>query len=180
MAVTSPLIGKHVSLICANEDDAEFTLALRNDPDLTRYIPKVTNTLEQQRSWIKNQRDKNDDMFFVMQNSKGKKVGTLSFYNIDKGNRRCELGRYVSYGNALENVEAIVLLLDYLFSKNQIESIILNIDKENKKVISLWEKFGATHHSFRDMGNWTATQYHLNSTEYYKNRTKITQLLRWE
>lgn len=41
MAITKPILGKWITLRCAEESDAEFTLAIRNDLKLTKFIPKV-------------------------------------------------------------------------------------------------------------------------------------------
>lgn len=64
--------GQFVYLKSATSDDAEFTLALRQNPALTKYLPKLDITLEQQKNWINIQREKAGDYFFVVRNKIGR------------------------------------------------------------------------------------------------------------
>ena len=64
MAITKPILGKWITLRCAEESDAEFTLAIRNDLKLTKFIPKVNGDIESQKYWIRKQREKYGDYFF--------------------------------------------------------------------------------------------------------------------
>ena len=178
MAVSMPLIGKRVTLRCAEERDAEFTLAIRNDPVLTEFIPRVKGSLEGQRAWIDRQRQKDGDYFYVVENNNGEKIGTLSFYDIDMQSGVCELGRYISYGNAMQNVEAVVLLLDYIFNKMHLKETIMNCDERNRRIIKFWERFGAVFSKTVPMGEWTAAQYRLTPEKYAAHRNETVRLLR--
>ncbi len=178
MAVSQPIIGKRAVLRCAEERDAEFTLGIRNDPKLTQFIPKVSGTLENQINWIRNQREKSGDYFFIIENRSGKPVGTISYYDVNEEEKVCELGRYISVGNSLENVEAAVLLLDHIFSAG-INTIVLNNDEKNEKIIRFWEKFGAKFNEKVSMNGWTAAQYFLIDEEYNIERNKIVKLLKY-
>lgn len=177
MSIIKPLVGKRVILRCAEEKDAAFTLAIRNDPKLTEYIPKVDVSLEEQKKWIASQQKRLDSCFMVYENLNGICKGTLSFYDIDTENKICELGRYISCGNALENVEAVILLLDYIYD-NGFEQIILNNDIRNKKIINFWRKFGAELFDTVDMGSWTAAQYRLHKSDYELQRSAVASLLK--
>lgn len=68
MAITKPILGKWITLRCAEESDAEFTLAIRNDLKLTKFIPKVNGDIESQKYWIRKQREKYGDYFFIIEN----------------------------------------------------------------------------------------------------------------
>ena len=177
MAKIDPIEGKWIILRCAEEKDAEFTLNIRNDEVLTKYIPKVDSTLENQRLWIKKTLDKENECFFVYENKKGELKGTISYYDVDYENNVCELGRYISYGNAIENVEAAILLLDYLFNNLHMEKIILTPDERNKNIISFWKKFGAEFDESINMGNWSIAQYVLTIYNYNQRYKKIKSLI---
>lgn len=179
MAVWEKISGKYIDLITAEADDAQFTLDIRNDPELTKYIPVISNTFENQVNWISRQREKPFDVFFVIKRHDGQSVGTLSFYDyIEKGNL-CEIGRYISYGNAFENIEAIFLLLDKLFFVVGLSKTLLNIHEDNNSVISLWSRFGSVYNKKEDMGEWNSVQYFLHKEDYIENRGKIMKLLRY-
>ena len=178
MAVTPPLCGKHIRLVCASESDAEFTMKIREDPDLTRFIPALHNTLENQKKWIEAQRTKENDVFYVIKGSSMESKGPISCYGFE--DLHCVLGRYISYGNALENVEAAVLLLDYLFGSRDIEYVVLTPDEKNEAIISFWKKFGAVFSERIQRDGWTEAQYHLHKADYLERRKKIVRLIGME
>ena len=103
MIYEKKLCGKFVFLRSADIDDAEFTLSLRKNPELTRYMPTLNLTVVQQRAWIESQRSKENDYFFVVRNLLNQPVGTVSLYNMQ--GKIAESGRLVLIGNALENAE---------------------------------------------------------------------------
>ena len=140
--IIDTISGRFVRLRCATEADAEFTLAIRNDPDKTKILPPIHNTLEQQKEWINKQTMAKDSCFMIIERLDGKSLGTLSFYNIDWENRVCEMGRLCSYGTPVENIEANVLLTDYIFIELKFIKIVGQVQLANIHVQSYNEKFG--------------------------------------
>lgn len=180
MAFCETLIGKYVDLVTANVGDAKFTLDIRNNPNLTRFIPIIQGTIENQKNWISKQIDKPFDVFFVIKKHNNQEcIGTLSFYDYEQENNSCEIGRYISHGNAFENIEAVLLLLDKLFITDGLSRIMLNIHEDNQPVISLWTRFGAVFNSKEDMGNWYSAQYFLYKEAYLEYRGTVAKLLRY-
>ena len=177
MAKCDALCGKFVALRCADESDAEFTLKIRNDPALTEFIPIISSSVEEQRKWLKKTAEDADDCFFIIQGRDGKPLGTISFYNVDYESGKCELGRYISYGRAAENVEAAVILLDYIFNEKKMNAAIMNCDERNGKIISFWKRFGAELAGNSDRGSWKAAEYVLTRAAYSSRRAEITKLL---
>ena len=178
MAIVDKLHGKYIDLVCADIEDAEFTLNIRKDLRLTKYIPLIDNNIDKQEKWIISQRDNIFDVFFVIKRHDGSSIGTISYYDYDKGHNTCEVGRYISYGNSYENIEAAMLLIEDIFSRG-INNVILNNHENNSAVISLWKRFGAKYNCSVIMSGWTAAQYILNNENYYKNCEMIKRLLRY-
>lgn len=177
MAVTEPLTGKWATLRCADESDARFTLDIRNDLKLNRFIPTVSSTIDNQILWIQKQRTRDFDCFYVIESADGQRRGTISFYDFDEKNSACELGRYISYGNAMENVDAAVLILDYIFDKLKLKTVVLNIDENNSKVIKFWQRFGAELSEVVPMEGWVSDRYLLTAEKYGGHRSRIAALL---
>lgn len=177
MAIIEPIAGKRINLRCAEASDAEFTLSIRNDPELTRFIPRVNSDYETQKKWIVSQQDASDSCFLVYERKNHECIGTISYYDFDTLAKKCEIGRYISYGTAMENVEAVLLLLDYLFEETDINEVTLNNDAQNNRIIKFWEKFGATFNTRISMNGWIAAQYKLTKESYYVKREKILALL---
>lgn len=176
MAIREPIIGRRVILRCVDVSDAGFTLDIRNDPKLTKFIPKVSGDVLQQTEWIKKQRETEGDYFFLIETPNRKPLGTLAYYNLDIPGKMCEVGRYISRGNAFENVEAAILLLDSVFNSG-VDTIVLNHDEQNQKIIGFWEKFGAEFQDIIPMNGWKAAHYILKCHQYKENRKKLTLLL---
>ena len=172
------LAGNFVKLRCANQADAEFTLAIRQDPEITKILPPIHNTLEQQREWLLKQIVAEDSCFLIIENLQGKALGTLSFYNIDWENRVCEMGRLCSYGTPVENIEANVLLTDYLFMELKFVKLTGQVQLANIHVKSYNERFGYEYirNAYMEWGGEHAL-YELYPDKYYAKRKKIMLLL---
>lgn len=178
MAICETLKGKYIDLVVADIEDAEFTLGIRNNPELTKYIPIIEGTVENQKKWISTQRGKDFDVFFVIKKQDGESVGTLSYYDYNKEDNACEIGRFISYGNAFENIEAVLLMLDLLFERMGLTQVIMNTNESNGPVISLWSRFGAVFNKEEIMTGWTSAQYILSKDAYLLHRCSIAKLLR--
>lgn len=113
MVYEGVLEGRFVNLRSVREDDAEFTLELRKDPILTQFIPRLNITLEQQKSWIRKQRIKDGDFFFLFTDKKDVPLGVLGIYDII--NDHGETGRISSRGNSFQSLEAQLLCFDFIF-----------------------------------------------------------------
>lgn len=132
--------GKYVNLRSVSVEDADFTLKIRQDPEVTKYIPRLDITIEQQKNWIKSQREKSDDFFFIVYNKCDCPIGTISIYDI----KECigESGRLVLKGNVLENIETQLLLYNFVFDVLNLDSVSGYIYKENKRALRFAKQFG--------------------------------------
>ena len=177
MAVSKILSGQLVNLVPVTAEDAQFTMDIRNDEALTEFIPRIETTLEKQQNWINSQREKEGDYFYIITQTDGTKLGTAAVYDVEPENDICEFGRYISYGNAYENVETALLALEYIFYELKIPCVMLNNDVRNKKIISFWKRFGATFDAEYDYGTWTAARYLLTCSAYEEKKDKIKGLI---
>ncbi len=140
MIIDSSLEGKYVSLRPVNEDDAKFIIDIRNNPLITKYLPPLNVTIDQQKQWINKQRSDSESYYFIMQNRKGKSSGTISVYDIHDGEG--EFGRICSIGNPIANIEACILLFDYCFSEINLNKLHLWVYEDNTAVIHFDEELG--------------------------------------
>lgn len=140
MIYNGKIEGKFVSLQSADVDDAVFTLKIRQDPVFNRFLPRINNTLDQQIAWIKSQREKEGDYFFVVRNRKNERIGTISLYDIC--GKHAEAGRLAMCGNAFENIEAQLLVFDFAFNQLDIDSVDSYIYAENTRAIKFSKQFG--------------------------------------
>ena len=132
--------GEFVNLTSVSEEDAEFTLFVRQDERITRYLPKVTNSLEQQKAWISSQREKKGDFFFIAKDHAGNPIGTIGTYDIN--DNVGEGGRLTSVGNALQSLEIQYLAFKFDFEILKLDEVKSYVYAENKSAYRLSEKLG--------------------------------------
>ena len=140
MIIEGKLEGRFVNLRSADIADAEFTREIRQDPELTKYMPVINNTIENQKNWIQEQRLKEGDYFFIVEDKDCKPLGTISIYNI-KG-ARGHSGRIAIRGNFLQCIEAQLLMCNYAFNELHLEEITGDCYNDNMRAIKFSEGYG--------------------------------------
>lgn len=170
------LNGKTVHLRSVNIEDAEFTLNIRNNPELTIYIPKVSINIEEQCLWIENQRKKEGDYFFLILDKDKNKLGTISIYNV--GDKTAESGRFLSIGNSIQNMESLVLTYDFAFFSLNVNILNFEVYKENKKIVNMWKRLGSQITSEKIVNGFDSFCFELTKTGYEETfRPKIVDTL---
>lgn len=123
--------------------DADFIVKIRNDETKKKYVHAVPNDIDLQKEWIKKQHNSSGDYYFVVFDKQGHRIGLTSIYNVDVIAKVAEFGRWVSWGNAAQNVESVLLTFDFAFQSFDIDTIYMRTMLDNKKVRSFWKRFGA-------------------------------------
>lgn len=136
--------GRYVELRSATVEDAEFTLAVRQDPEFNKYLPRVNSTLEQQKAWISRQRVKKGDYFFVVWDKAGNRIGTISIYDIEGDH--AEAGRLTMRGNAFQSIEAQLLSFHFGFNDLGLKNIVSYLYAENARALRFTQQFGGVLH----------------------------------
>lgn len=177
MFIDYKLEGKYVNLRSVTEDDAEFILEIRNNPQISKYLPPLNVTIEQQRQWITKQRADKDSYYFILETPDLAPIGTLSIYDIvdDHG----EGGRSCSIGEPFANIEASVLLNDFIFNNLGLSYTTIWVYNGNKSVLALNEAFGYTWKSEKiDQDGQPYKEGVLNKEVYLQKRERILKKLR--
>lgn len=135
--------GKHIDLRPVTTDDADFILSLRLNPELSQYLSPVENNVEKQTQWVKKSIENPQEWYFIIQNKKAERVGTIRIYNI-KGNVFC-WGSWIVIPTARSyaSLESIVLLYQYAFFELGFECTHFDVRKNNQKAIAFYLRFGA-------------------------------------
>lgn len=141
MVYEKVISGKLVDLKAAEIDDAEFTLSIRQDPEMTKYLPRIDISLEQQIQWIQAQREKESGYFFVVWDKQGNRLGTIGIYNIE-GNTG-EGGRLALYGDSFQKIEAGLLMSEFEFEVLHLERVIGWVEADNAPAMR-WNKWFGT------------------------------------
>lgn len=140
MVFEGEIVGRYVTLRSATVDDAEFTLAIRQNKRMTRYMPYLDITLEQQIAWIKKQRETEGDYFFVAWNRNNERFGTIGVYDIK--DECAEVGRLAMLGTPFESIESQFLNLKFAYEILGLKKIYGHILTTNKSSLRLSNYLG--------------------------------------
>jgi diamine N-acetyltransferase len=143
-----PLLEKDtVRLRLLEEADLEMTLAWRNQN--RRWFSNANLiSIDQHREWFRQYLDRDDDYLFVIErlNGRAEPVGQIALYKIDREKRHAEFGRLligepaaIRKGIAQKATE---ILLDYAFTDLGIQTIQLEVLRNNIPAMSLYGRCG--------------------------------------
>lgn len=124
-------------------EDIEFILKLRTDSKLSEFLSYTKPDIEKQREWIREYklREKEKKEYYYIIEYNNIKYGTLRIYDINNG-----VGTWGSWIISPERPKGLADLSAYesfniCFEKLDLEKIVLDVLKENKKAIYLYEKY---------------------------------------
>ena len=128
-----------------DNDDAEFTLMLRNDNKLNSYLNKTSNEINDQIAWLENYYKKNDDFYFVIERIKDKRQEVLiSLYDINYDNNTAEWGRWILRTGSMAAVESALMIYKFAFEEIKLEKIYSRTVSLNEKTVSFHDSCGIT------------------------------------
>lgn len=176
MVYNGILEGKYVNLRSVEERDAEFTLSLRQDPNLTKYIPKLDITLEQQVSWIRKQRNLDGDYYFVIENKEGKKIGVLGVYDVSE--KCAETGRIAIVGSPLESIEAQLLSFVFSFDILKLDYTVNYVLADNVHALRGSQLFGSkSSEPYEDENGNMRIDGVITKEAFMKSKEKLSKIL---
>jgi len=127
--------GKFIYLKKIVISDANFIYRLRKKKNISLFLHNPPKSLCAQKKWmISNIKNKRNLDFIILSKKNNKKIGTIALNNITK--KDAEWGRWISQGNIIENIESVIVLLDFGFNHLNLIKIYSLTNKKNKKVIN--------------------------------------------
>ena len=169
--------GLTVNLRAVQIDDAEITFSMRSDGEKTKYMHPTYGTVEDQRKYIKRQREKDGDYLFVVTDKAGKIIGMRGIYNVS--NDHAESGRTIGYGDAFQNMEALILGLDFAFNILGVNKVFMDAAADNQSVRGIQIQLGAKEYK-RDRLPGLEYEYVfsvLDKADYINTKEKIMRLI---
>ncbi len=133
--------GLHTAIIEVTLEDAESIIALRNNPEINKFLSSSKAiSVSEQKEWIaSNQKQGNNAYFKIIDTHNGNFCGTISIYNII--NNSGEFGRYICTQN-LQAIESELLLIRLCFEELGLKKIFCKTVIENSRVWMQHYKFG--------------------------------------
>ena len=147
MARLDSIDGFALRLRCVEQADAERIIELRTDESLTRFLPPLTVTIEDQRRWIGTQADKINDYYFAVEKKALPDapvegfLGLYGFVHAD-GVATAEWGRWILAKSSLASVESAFLLYRFAFETLHLDRVVCHSVLANESVVSFHDKCG--------------------------------------
>lgn len=136
MKKIATICGRNFRLRPVSKEDSSFIVRLRNSPANNQYIHQGAATLEEQDSWTKKYLEKENDFYYVVEESRlGVPRGLISLYNFSKDGVSAEWGRWIIDSSPAAAYESVHLLLNHGFKSLQLREIYSTTVAENLTVI---------------------------------------------
>jgi RimJ/RimL family protein N-acetyltransferase len=140
---------KTISFRLINVDDAEFILSLRNNNKLNKHLSQTSSSLEQQKEWIKNYKEREkkgtEYYFIIYRNDNNEAVGTVRLYDFIRERKSFCWGSWILNENKTKYsaMESAFLVYQIAFEDLGFERAHFDVRRENVKVIAFHQKMGA-------------------------------------
>lgn len=134
--------GQAFRLRPVTSDDSAAIVALRNLPELSRFINATSADPADQRAWLDRYYDRAGDYYFIVEGRDGDFEGTIALYDVDAELRTAEWGRWILRPNSLGAVESALLLYRLVFERLGLETVYCRTVAANTAVISFHSSCG--------------------------------------
>ena len=71
------IYGKNINMRTVTIADAEFIYNMRQNQDKTKYLSKITGTVESQKEWIRSYKQREEEFYFVIESKDSEKLGLV-------------------------------------------------------------------------------------------------------
>lgn len=136
------LVGSNLVFRDATKEDAAFILELRTDSKKATHISKTSNDLKQQEAWLERYEKDGEQVYFIIFNKQGERVGTVRLYDI-KDDSFC-WGSWVLKNGTPSSyaIESVLLVYHFALSLG-FEKAHFDVRKGNQSIWKFHERFGA-------------------------------------
>ena len=179
MVYTGVIQGKSVYLKSAQMCDLEFTYEIRQDRERTKYMHQVNKGLETQRKWLEKQLMRPGDIFLIVYDKAGERIGTNSIYHIDGENATGEIGRTILNGNPIQNLEANVLSYEFAFYELGLEVLYAEVMQGNNAALGVIVRHGGEEirREYSNELDCEMIYFEIRKKEYDKKRDGLLKLV---
>ena len=140
------IYGKNINMRTVTIEDAEFIYNMRQNQNKTKYLSKVTGTVESQKEWIKSYKQREEEkkeFYFVIESKDKEKLGLVRMYDF-QDESFC-WGSWLIKEDAPKStaIESALQIYEFGFYNLGFEKSHFDVRKGNDKVISFHQRFGA-------------------------------------
>lgn len=161
-----------------NEEDSEFIVQLRSDPELGKYLSKTEHNVEKQKEWIrayKQRENEGIDYYFVVY-YKSEKCGLIRLYDITE--KTFTPGSWIFKKNAPPGVSLLadIIIVTLAFELFPEKECVYDIRKENKNSLGYTRLFDPI-----IIGEDELNYYFIRPKEnFYKTKKRLLEIFHIE
>ena len=142
--------GKNIILRTVEIEDAKFIFEIRHNKAKTRYLSKISGTVETQKEWIseyKKREKANQEYYFVIESKNNEKLGLVRMYDFKIINQKKSFcwGSWIIRDDAPKTtaIESALQIYEFGFKKQNFDMSHFDVRKGNDKVVAFHKRFGA-------------------------------------
>jgi len=148
------IYGKNINMRTVTIEDAEFVYAMRKNENRTKYLSKITGTIESQKEWIKSYKKReeaNEEFYFIIESKDKEKLGLVRMYDfrevsfLENSQSSFCWGSWIIKEDAPKTtaIESALQIYEFGFYGLKFEKSHFDVRKENDKVVAFHKRFGA-------------------------------------
>lgn len=127
-------------------DDASYIFRLRSDPRYATHLSPITGTVEDQRRWIQNYKEREAEgleIYYVIERRDEIPCGLVRLYNI--GSDIFTWGSWILDENKTPKaaLESSLLSYDVGFNKLGLRKAVFDVRRNNHHALAFYRRFGA-------------------------------------
>ena len=166
------IVGKNINLRTVEIDDADFIYEMRQNQDKTKYLSKIIGTVESQKEWIKNYKQRENEkkeFYFVIESKNEEKLGLVRMYDFQEESF-C-WGSWLIKEDAPKTtaIESALQIYEFAFYKLSFDKSHFEVQKGNDKVVAFHKRFGAkivNENEKEVFFNFEKTDYEITKEKY--------------
>lgn len=140
------IYGKNINMRTVTQEDVEFIYNMRQNQNKTKYLSRVTGTVESQKEWIKSYKQREEEkkeFYFVIESKEEEKLGLVRMYDF-RDNSFCWGSWLIKEGAPKTTaIESALQVYEFGFYNLGFEKSHFDVRKGNDKVIAFHQRFGA-------------------------------------
>jgi RimJ/RimL family protein N-acetyltransferase len=150
--------------------DAPFILSLRTDPELARYINPTSDRLDEQKEWMQRYFERPTDYYWIITRTGTQEPeGAIAIYDVDRGGRQAEWGRWILKKGSLAAIESALLIYRVAFDELKLGRVYCRTVSANRSVVSFHTSCGLA------MRPDPGIRVNLRGTDYYAVEQYLTE-----
>ncbi|MDL2226370.1 GNAT family N-acetyltransferase [Deltaproteobacteria bacterium OttesenSCG-928-M10] len=144
------LSGRSFALRPVDDRDIETIIALRSDPDRTRFLPPVSGRRQDQQAWLESYYQRPGDYYFAVTNKNdtiGDPLGFVSVYDVEAETGLAQWGRVILKRGSGAFPETVYLSYQFAFEMLAMQCLYIRTVSANEKLLDFHDKCGLRRHA---------------------------------